>query len=107
MVAIFLETDMSEQRIADIIGKFSDADEEMVSDRVNKFYDPRKQLGVEVAIANMLQGYFDGQVINSVINSDDMQIRIDTMLRDVAYHVAAREYAIEIDNQNIEGKENE
>lgn len=98
---------MSEQRIKDIIGKFSDADEEMVSDRVNKFYDPRKQLGVEVAMATMLQGYYDGDVINAVINSDDMQIRIDTLLRDVAYQVAAREYAIEIDNQNIEGKENE
>ena len=96
-----------EQRIGAIISSFSDGDQDHVAEQVNKFYDPRWQFRVEAAIALAMQGYFDGEQVAAVLASDDIQIRIDTLMRDIAEKVVAREYAIEIDNLDIEGKQGE
>lgn len=96
-----------EQRIQNIISRFNDADNEHIAKMVEQAYDPRKQMGVEVVIATTLQGYFEGCNVETVLASSDIQIRLDELLRDVALLTAQREYAIEIDNQNVEGIPNE
>lgn len=95
------------QRIQQIISRFSEGDKEHVAEQVHKYYDARKQRVVESAICETLLGYFNEINIESAISDDDMQIRIDSLLRDVAYQTAAIEYAAEIDNQNVEGTEND
>lgn len=92
-----------DQRIENIISRFNDADNEHIAKLVDQAYDPRKQMGVEVVIATTLQGYFDVCNVEEVMASDDIQIRLDELLRDVALRAAQREYAIEIDNKNVEG----
>lgn len=96
-----------EQRIETIISRFNEADNEHIAQMVDQAYDPRKQTAVEVVIATTLQGYFDGSHIAAAIASDDIQIRLETIMRDIALQAAQREYAAEIDNQNVEGKNNE
>lgn len=95
------------QRIETIISRFNEADNEHISQMVEPAYDPRKQTAVEVVIATTLQGYFDGSHIAAAIASDDIQIRLDTLMRDIAVQAAQREYAAEIDNQNVEGNTHE
>lgn len=95
-----------QQRIQQIISRFSEGEKEHVAEQVHEYYDARKQRAVESAISDTLRGYFQDEHISAVIADDDMQIRIDSLLRDVAYEVAAQEYAAEIDNQNVEGTEN-
>ncbi len=97
----------AEARISNITSRFNDADEEHIAHLSSQAYDAGKQESVEAVIAASLQGYFDAENISAVLSGDDMQIRIDTLLRDIAYQVAAREYAIEIDNQNVEGDHHE
>lgn len=92
-----------DQRIENIISRFNDADNEHIAKLVEQAYDPRKQMGVEVVIVTTLQGYFEGCNVEAVLSSDDIQIRLDDLLRDIAVRTAQREYAIEIDNQNVEG----
>jgi hypothetical protein len=92
-----------DQRIETIISRFNDADNEHIAQMVEQAFDPRKQSAVEVVIATTLQGYFDGCNVEAVLASSDIQIRLDELLRDVALLTAKREYAIEIDNQNVEG----
>jgi hypothetical protein len=96
-----------EQRIENIISRFNDADNEHIAKLVEQAYDNRKQMGVEVVIATTLQGYFEGCNVEAVLASDDIQIRLDDLLSDIAVRTAQREYAIEIDNQNVEGEQNE
>lgn len=96
-----------DQRIETIISRFNEADNEHIAQMVEQAYDTRKQTAVEVVIATTLQGYFDGSHIAAAIASDDIQIRLDTLMRDIAVQAAQREYAAEIDNQNVEGKNNE
>lgn len=96
-----------DQRIETIISRFNEADNEHIAQMVDQAYDNRKQTAVEVVIATTLQGYFDGSHIAAAIASDDIQIRLDTLMRDIALQAAQREYAAEIDNQNLEGKTNE
>lgn len=95
-----------QQRIQQIISRFSEGDKEHVAEQVHKYYDARKQRVVESAISDTLRGYFQDEHVAAVITGDDMQIRIDSLLRDLAYEAAAQEYATEIDNQNLEGTEN-
>ncbi len=95
-----------DQRIETIISRFNEADNEHIAQMVDQAYDPRKQTAVEVVIATTLQGYFDGSHIGAAIASDDIQIRLDTLMRDIALQAAQREYAAEIDNQKVEGTEN-
>lgn len=95
-----------DQRIENIISRFNDADNEHIAKLVDQAYDPRKQMGVEVVIATTLQGYFEGCNVETVLASADIQIRMDELLRDVALLTAQREYAIKIDNQNVEGTGN-
>ncbi len=92
-----------QQRIQQIISRFSEGDKEHVAEQVHKYYDARKQRVVESAISDTLRGYFQDEHIAAVIAGDDIEIRIDSLLRDVAYQAAALEYAAEIDNQNVEG----
>lgn len=96
-----------DQRIETIISRFSEADNEHIAQLVEQAYDPRNQTAVEVVIATTLQGYFDGPHIAAAIASDDIQNRLDNLLRDIAVQAAQREYAADIDNQDIEGKPNE
>lgn len=96
-----------DQRIENIISRFNDADNEHIANLVEQAYDNRKQSAVEVVIATTLQGYFEGCNVEAVLASDDIQIRLDELLRDIAVRTAQRKYAIEIDNQNVEGKQNE
>lgn len=96
-----------EQRIEAIISGFSDGDREHVAHLVEQAYRPSKQMRVENVIESLFGGYFERKNIDAVLNSDEIQIHIDTLLRDIAEKVAEREYAIEIDNLNIEGKQNE
>jgi hypothetical protein len=95
-----------DQRIETIISRFNEADNEHIAQMVDQAYDTRKQTAVEVVIATTLQGYFDGSHIAAAIASDDIQIRMDTLMRDIAVQAAQRQYAAEIDNQNVEGTEN-
>lgn len=95
-----------DQRIETIISRFSEADNEHIAHLVDQAYSPSKQTAVEVVIATTLQGYFDGPHIAAAIASEEIQIRLDNLLRDIALQAAQREYAAEIDNQNVEGTEN-
>lgn len=95
-----------DQRIETIISRFNEADNEHIAQMVDQAYDPRKQAAVEVVIATTLQGYFEGSHIAAAIASDDIQIRLETLMRDIALQAAQREYAAEIDNQKVEGTEN-
>lgn len=95
-----------DQRIENIISRFNDADNEHIAKLVEQAYAPSKQMGIEVVIATTLQGYFEGCNVEAVLASDDIQIRLDELLRDIAVRTAQREYAIEIDNQNVEGTGN-
>ena len=96
-----------DDRIETIISRFSEADNEHIAHLVDQAYSPSKQTAVEVVIATTLQGYFEGCNVETVLASADIQIRLDELLRDVAILTAKREYAIEIDNQNVEGTEND
>lgn len=95
-----------DQRIETIIIGFNEADNEHIAQMVDQAYDPRKQTAVEVVIATTLQGYFDGSHIAAAIASEDIQIRLEILMRDIAVQAAQREYAAEIDNHNVEGTEN-
>lgn len=95
-----------DQRIETIISRFNEADNDHIAQMVDQAYDTRKQTAVEVVIATTLQGYFDGSHIAAAIASDDIQIRLETLMRDIALQAAQREYAAEIDNHNVEGTEN-
>jgi len=97
-----------EQRIQVIIDRFSDADKEMIAERVEQALPATKCMApVESGIMACLMGYFSGGHAQAVMNTDDIQIAIDELVRDVAYKTAAREYAVEIDNHNVEGKQDE
>lgn len=96
-----------DQRIETIISRFNEANNEHIAQMVDQAYESRKQTAVEVVIATTLQGYFDGSHIAAAIASDDIQIRLDTLMRDIALQAAQREYAAEIDNQNVEGIQGE
>lgn len=95
-----------DHRIETIISRFNEADNDHIAQMVDQAYDTRKQTAVEVVIATTLQGYFDGSHIAAAIASDDIQIRLETLMRDIAVQAAQREYAAEVDNQNVEGTEN-
>lgn len=97
-----------EQRIQNIIDRFSDADIEIIAARVDQALPEGKCMApVESGVMACLSGYLPGVHVQSVMNGDDMQIAIDQLVRDVAVKAASREYAIEIDNQNTEGQNNE
>lgn len=96
-----------DQRIETIISRFSEDDNEHIAQMFDQAYDTRKQTAVEVVIATTLQGYFEGCNVEAVLASDDIQIRLDDLLRDIAVRTAQRQYAIDIDNQNVEGIQGE
>ncbi len=97
-----------ENRIQAIISKFNAGDWEIIAERVEQALPEGKCMApVESGIIACLMGYFSGQHAQAVMNADNMQIAIDNLVRDVATQAAAREYADEIDNRNIEGKQNE
>lgn len=91
-----------DQRIETIISRFSEADNEHITHLVDQAYSPSKQTAVEVVIANTLQGYFDSSHIAAAIASDDIQIRLDNLLRDIAVQAAQREYGEEMEEMTSE-----
>ncbi|QHJ82414.1 MAG: hypothetical protein [Bacteriophage sp.] len=91
-----------DQRIETIISRFNEADNEHIAQMVEQAYDTRKQTAVEVVIANTLQGYFDGSHIAAAIASDDIQIRLETLMRDIAVQAAQRQYGEEMEEMTSE-----